>query len=88
MGRLVYWLIEAAAVLTLAHSTDARAQLMIETRCDATHSNCVTLVGPPGQAQTVFIPLISGTQALRCTKISEEQGWPAKPPMRKCGLWE
>jgi hypothetical protein len=88
MGRLVCWLIEAAAVLTLAHSTDARAQLMIETRCDATHSNCVTLVGPPGQAQTVFIPLISGTQALRCTKISEEQGWPAKPPMRKCGLWE
>jgi hypothetical protein len=28
MGRLVYWLIEAAAVLTLAHSTDARAQLI------------------------------------------------------------
>ena len=86
MGRLVYRLIEAAAVLTLTHGTDARAQLMTETRCDATHSNCVTLVGPPGQARTVFIPLISGTQALRCTTISEEQVWPARPPMRKCGL--
>jgi hypothetical protein len=88
MGRLLYWLIEAAVVLALAYSTEARAQLMIETRCDATHSNCVTLVGPPGQAQTVFIPLISGTQALRCTKIGGEQVWPARPPMRKCGLWE
>jgi hypothetical protein len=88
MGRLRCWLIEAAVVLALAHSTNVRAQLMIETRCDATHSNCVTLVGPPGQAQTVFIPLISGTQALRCTKISEELVWPARPPTRKCGLWE
>jgi hypothetical protein len=88
MGRLLYWLIEAAVVPALAHSSNARAQLMIESRCDATHSHCVTLVGPPGQARTVFIPLISGTRALRCTEITEEQVWPARPPMRKCGLWE
>jgi hypothetical protein len=88
MGRLMYWPIDAAVVLALAHSTEARAQLMIETRCDATQSNCVTLIGPPGQARTVFIPPSSGNQVLRCTNIGEEQVWPARPPMRKCGLWD
>ena len=85
MGRLL--LIWAVAVLALAYSTDAYAQLVIETRCDATH--CLTLVGPPGNATTVFIPLIGGTQTqLRCTKIREEQVSPPRPPLRKCGLWE
>lgn len=88
MGRVLYRLVEAAVVLALAHSTDAQAQLMIDTRCNAMHSNCVALIGPPGQAQTVFIPLLSGTQALRCTKIREEKVWPARPPARNCGLWE
>lgn len=89
MGRLLYWLIEAVAVLALAHSTNARAQLMIDSRCDAPHSHCVTLVGPPGNAATIFIPLIGGAQAqLRCTKIRDEEVWPARPPMRKSGLWE
>jgi hypothetical protein len=55
MGRLMYWLIEAAVVPPLAHSTNARAQLMIETRCDATHSHWVTLVGPPGQRPRPFL---------------------------------
>jgi hypothetical protein len=89
MGRSLYWVIEAAVALALAHSTSAQAQLMIESRCDATHSHCITLVGPPGNADTVFIPLIGGAQGqLRCTIIRNEQVWPARPPMRKCGLWE
>jgi hypothetical protein len=85
MGRML--LIGAVVVLALAQITNAYAQLVIERRCDAMH--CVTLVGPPGNATTVFVPLIGGGQAqLRCTKIREEQVWPARPPMRKCGLWE
>jgi hypothetical protein len=90
MGRLRYRTMMAAVALALAHITNARAQLMIETRCDATQSHCVMLIGPPGDAKTVFIPLIGGTQArqLRCTQVEDDQVWPARPPMRQCRLWE
>ena len=81
--------ITSALVLALAHSTGARAQLMIEQHCDATLSHCVILVGPPGSAETVFIPLIGGARSeFRCTMIREEQVWPTRPPMRNCKLWD
>jgi hypothetical protein len=81
--------IGSVLVLALAPGTSARAQLMIERRCDATLSHCVILVGPPGRAETVFIPLIGGAQAeFRCTMIREEQVWPTRPSMRNCRLWD
>jgi hypothetical protein len=89
MARLLQLFIEAAAVLMLVYGGTARAQLNIESRCDGTNSHCVIVVGPPGNAQIIFIPLIGGTGAqLRCTKIREEEVWPARPDMRKCGLWQ
>ena len=97
MERLTYWHIPAAVALALLQSGGARAQLMIQTRCDASQSHCVMLVGPPGGAGTVSIPVTVDNQGrpsigtepqqLNCTSIDEQQMSPARPPIRRCRLW-
>lgn len=94
MERLLQAMIKIAFVLALAQSTAARAQLMIESRCNASQSNCVILIGPPGSATTINVPLADPIQSplqdrqLRCTQIEEQDTWPARPPMRQCRTWE
>ena len=96
MERFSYWHLTALVALALLHSTGARAQLMIQTKCDAAQLHCVLLVGPPGNAGTVSVPVVIGNQGqpatgaaqLYCTQIAEQQTWPARPPMRQCRLWQ
>jgi hypothetical protein len=99
MERFSNWHITAVVALALLHSTGARAQLMIQTRCDAAQSRCIILVGPPDRnAGTVSVPVVIGNQGqpaagaqaqqLYCTQIAEQQTWPSRPSMRQCKLWQ
>ncbi len=94
MRRLLRVAIKIAVVLALAQSTAAQAQLMIQSQCNASQSNCAILIGPPGNAATVYVPLVNPVQSplqdrqLRCTQIENQGTWPSRPPMRQCRMWE
>jgi hypothetical protein len=98
MEGFSYWHITFIVALALLHSTGARAQLMIQTKCDAAQTHCIIVVGPPGNAGTVSVPVVIGNQGqqatgaqaqqLYCTRIEEQQTWPSQPPMRQCRLWQ